>query len=179
MKMVLSTEEEKKRMELWEKGYTDSQIGKTCGVCYTTINHWRKKHNLKSNSKGQGRRLEDSEEKLRCDLFTEGYTDAEIAEVVNISKSAVSLWRSNRKLQHHHLTNDGKYGNLTSEELKFYNYLKEKRSDLDERTLLALAKYYKPRSDTNPSATLRRHVRKSRFVDVKLFSSTTMKNLIL
>lgn len=162
MIMMLPIEEDQKRRELWEQKYTDTQIAEKCGVSRATIYNWRKKYNLKSNGRGRGNYLNESEELLREDLFEKGHTDEEIADILNISTIAVFNWRIKNGLYRTRQGNEEKYQDLTDEERVFYEYLKDKHNDLRETTLLALAKFVEPRSDLSPAANLRRFAKKIR-----------------
>ncbi len=160
MIIMLSIEENKKRRELWRQKYTDAQIAEKCGVSRAAIYSWRKKYNLKSNGRGRGNYLNESEELLRQNLFEKGHTDEEIADILNISTITVFNWRIKNGLYRTRQGNEERYQDLTDEERVFYEYLKDKHNDLRETTLLALAKFVEPRSDLSPAANLRRFAKK-------------------
>ena len=157
---MLSIEENKKRRELWRQKYTDAQIAEKCGVSRAAIYSWRKKYNLKSNGRGRGNYLNESEELLRQNLFEKGHTDEEIADILNISTITVFNWRIKNGLYRTRQGNEERYQDLTDEERVFYEYLKDKHNDLRETTLLALAKFVEPRSELSPAANLRRFAKK-------------------
>ena len=53
-KQMLTQEEQEKRLELYNKGFSDRKIAKECGVSKGAIAQWRWKKGLKSNfKKGQ------------------------------------------------------------------------------------------------------------------------------
>lgn len=55
----LSEEEHKKRLELYEAGYTDKEIGEQVHVAQTAIWRWRQNNNLPTKHpvyRGQGRK---------------------------------------------------------------------------------------------------------------------------
>lgn len=46
---MLTAQEQEKRLELYNQGLTDHQIGKLVFLTPSAIYHWRKKNNLKVN----------------------------------------------------------------------------------------------------------------------------------
>jgi transposase len=100
---LLPNEEEKKRIELYEKGFNDREIAEKCDVPRTTISFWRRKCNLPSTiergRKQSGRPLLTKEEnEKRFQLYKNGFNDREIAEKCNVSKSAIHFWREKHDL---------------------------------------------------------------------------------
>jgi hypothetical protein len=49
----LSTEENQRRLEFYQRGYTDAEIGIRCGISRGGIKGWRDQLGLAANSKGR------------------------------------------------------------------------------------------------------------------------------
>jgi len=96
-KMNISDEEHLKRLEIYNKGKTDTYIAEVVGCSDHTIVYWRQKHNLEPNIK-KGNPLSEKEENERMRLYNLGFDDKQIAEKMNISKEAVNSWRNLRGL---------------------------------------------------------------------------------
>lgn len=103
----LSEEEEKKRLDLYNKGMSDAEIAKRVYVGKNVIQRWRTRRGLppnfpkgfqKGNKYGCMGRLSDIQENKRRDLLKRGLNDAQIARIVGVENSTISQWRRSREL---------------------------------------------------------------------------------
>ncbi len=85
-------ERNERRMRLYKKELSDYEIAKIEKTAITTIWHWRNKLELKPNpSKQQRKYIKDSIKRL--ELYSQGYSDIEIAEKSKTSLTSVREWR--------------------------------------------------------------------------------------
>lgn len=161
MPLPLSEDENAKRKRLWELGLSDSKIADIRKVSRAAIHDWRVKNGLKSNSKGQGNHLPSDEYELRLLLIKDGYTDAEIASIVGITKQSLTFWRWNKGI-YKDTTLSQRHEQLTEEEENLFNYLKDKYPEEKEVHLISLTNFAKPRADITPTVKQRDFVRKIR-----------------
>ena len=89
---------EKVRMKLYNEGLNDSEMGRRLKVDRTTIQAWRTRRGLKSNFSHSGPRLSKDEEEERMKLYRKGLINGKIGEKLKLTTSAISAWRTSRKL---------------------------------------------------------------------------------
>lgn len=157
--MSLNETENTRRKKLWEEGLTDTKIANVCEVSRAAIHDWRKKNGLKSNSKGKGNQLDNEETKVRTEMVKAGYTDAEIASFVGISRQSMTFWRHNHGLYKDRTLND-RYNDLGRDEVHLLHYLQNKYPGAHETHLVSLTKFAKPRANVTPTVKQRDSVRK-------------------
>ena len=91
---MITPEDHAKRLELYNKGYTDPEIGKELYLAPNTVALWRKKYNLPS--KYGERRQANTKKILEC--YNNGMTDREIFDCVGVSLEYIRTFRSKRGL---------------------------------------------------------------------------------
>lgn len=96
-RLLLPADQEKARMELYQKGLNDCQIGRELGVSDTTISMWRKARELPPNRPVN--RLTQEQAALRTQMYEAGASDREIAEALGLNPNSVNAWRQSRKLK--------------------------------------------------------------------------------
>jgi transposase len=89
------------RMELYRRGYSDSQIAQTIGVPESTILSWRKQRgltvqNIIKPSKYDGILNEFGDQ--ITELYLNGHRDYTIAKILNIPQAAIERWRYRNRL---------------------------------------------------------------------------------
>lgn len=89
----LSQKEEKARISLWNKGYTDTEIARVVGCTSAAIHYWRKRKGIPSNNNKMKGPLSEEEEILRASLWGELLQDKEIAEKLGLSVGVINKWR--------------------------------------------------------------------------------------
>lgn len=87
---ILYTMRESEFEELYNQGYTDTDISRELKESVHHIRKWRYANGLTANPK---RSLVIYEE-----LYTKGMTDGQIAEIVGVHKTSVTNWRERRNL---------------------------------------------------------------------------------
>lgn len=85
-------------IELYNKGYNDSEISRIMNVNNVTIKNNRESLNLSSNFKYK-RKFDESKFKK---LYNMGYNDMKIAEILNVSTSAVQNYRKQKGIKSNH-----------------------------------------------------------------------------
>jgi hypothetical protein len=85
-------------VELYNKGYNDSEISRIMNVNHVTIKNNREVLNLPSNFKYK-RKFDENEFKKLYDL---GYNDCKISEILKISNSAVQDYRKQKGMKSNH-----------------------------------------------------------------------------
>ena len=95
----LPPDEEKKRLELYNQGLNDVQIGKEVYVTRYAIRSWRQTRGFPPNMKrGEKPRVPEKEHRLRLKYYNQGLNDTEIGEEVGLSKTGVAYWRGAHNL---------------------------------------------------------------------------------
>ncbi|MFW5794906.1 MAG: terminase gpP N-terminus-related DNA-binding protein [Bacillota bacterium] len=94
--MRISEKEHKKRLKLYNKGFTDKEIAEKLGLTETPISHWRNKNNLEPNAKIE--KIDDEIREQIEDYYFEGFSDNKIAEKLGISFGTVILYRRRNNL---------------------------------------------------------------------------------
>lgn len=94
---TISNDENERRLELYNKGYTDRQIANELHYSVCTIFQWRRKRGLKANNP-QIKRLTKNDQKFRMDLYNKGFGDLKIASACGVTKSAITQWRRKNNL---------------------------------------------------------------------------------
>lgn len=92
---MLLPEEHNKRLELYNRGYTDTQMAQELYVSTNAVWMWRRKHNLPCKYSLYKEELE--KQRLAC--YNEGMTDEEMASCLNLSVKYVGKWRNKYKLK--------------------------------------------------------------------------------
>lgn len=109
----LTEQEEKERMDLYNKGLDDKQMSEIIHFPKKTIQSWRFNRGLpgnkekgfqKGNLLGSISRLPKEEHELRMRLYNKGLIDRKVAKVCHVSNAAIYKWR--RK---YNLPANGKY----------------------------------------------------------------------
>lgn len=88
----LSSEEERLRMDLYQRGLTDTQMAQKIGLPVSTIAGWRKRRKLIANKES----LKDA---ARMALYRKGLSDGDIGRILGVSNGVIREWRKKRKLQ--------------------------------------------------------------------------------
>ena len=105
--MMLTPDEDKRRLDLYNQGMSDAEIAKRCHVIKSVVNGWRTRRGLppnapkgfqKGNKYGCMSRLSEVKENKRRDLLKRGLNDAQIARIVGVENSTISQWRRRRGL---------------------------------------------------------------------------------
>lgn len=108
----LDEEEEKLRMELYNKGYVDIKIAKAVNRSNVTISNWREERGLEPNGKkliGPSKKginkLPEEEHQRRMELYKQGLSDPEIGKIIGLKPKSVSAWRKEHNLESNYLKN--------------------------------------------------------------------------
>lgn len=88
----LSSEEERLRMDLYQRGLTDTQMAQKIGLPVSTIAGWRKRRKLIANK-------ENIKDTARMALYRKGLSDGDIGRILGVSNGVIREWRKKRKLK--------------------------------------------------------------------------------
>lgn len=89
---TISNDEHERRLELYNKGYTDRKIAEELHYSACTIAQWRWNNGLKPNHEPV-KHLTEDEQNFRIDLYNKGFGDLKIASICGVTKSAITQWR--------------------------------------------------------------------------------------
>ena len=78
--------------QLYDEGYSDSQIGDILGVARQTVGCWRRKSGLTVHNPVVT--VEDN----RMELYYKGMTDPDIARAVGVTQAVIWRWRTRKGL---------------------------------------------------------------------------------
>lgn len=99
--MAISDEEHQKRLELYNQGFNDRQIGEKVGLVQNGIYNWRKRNDLPANN-SLGEKISKKENQKRLKYYNLGMNDNEIAEKINVTPPAIFYWREKNNLKTNH-----------------------------------------------------------------------------
>jgi phosphomannomutase len=86
------------RLKLYNQGLSDGDIAKIEGSQDSSVRYWREKNNLEANPSTRTIEIE-KKNKIRMDLYNQGFVDSQIAKLTNTSSSNIATWRKYRKLK--------------------------------------------------------------------------------
>lgn len=95
----ISDKEHQRRLDYYNQGLTDREIGEEVGLSKSGVAYWRGSYDLPANRErgdndGQGGpSISKAEHNARLNLWKDGLTDREIAERRGVSHTAIGEWR--------------------------------------------------------------------------------------
>jgi WhiB family redox-sensing transcriptional regulator len=86
------------RMEMYDQGLNDRELGAALGMTHKAIIAWRKRENLPANSPAH---LPHTPEQTRTKwaAYEAGQTDAVIAQIVGCTQESIRKWRMRNQLK--------------------------------------------------------------------------------
>lgn len=115
-KVAKDSAEHKKRMELYQQGLVDRQIAEKVGGSQTTIGAWRRFNRLPPNRARVEKATYADRYKRRTELYHQGLSDKQIAEIEGVTRAAISTWRHRNNPKHYDLRRTNNLKKLTSHE---------------------------------------------------------------
>lgn len=104
MPRYVSKADAKRRRNLYEKGLSDTAIGRELGIDRSCITKWRLSVGLPSRyatkipREALSKRTDQNGQELRMRLYADGLSDKDIGERLGVSPSTISSWRQRHKL---------------------------------------------------------------------------------
>lgn len=88
-------------MECYQHGCSDGKIAQKCGVSVQAIYRWRRRRNLPPNGKVGDTQLilDPDDDQRRYELYSQGYSDTQIATAVGVRPATILKWRQRRNLE--------------------------------------------------------------------------------
>jgi len=117
---ALPTDEETRRLELYNQGLTDDEIALLVGCSPNAVGKWRWRRGLPAHRKAVRRRgkkgcpyLDPAEHERRLELYNQGLSDGQIAAIIGRHSSSIFFWRRRCGLPAHQ-HNDQHNGTVSS-----------------------------------------------------------------
>lgn len=93
----ISASEDADRLELYNQGLTDAEIGRRLGLTGRAITHWRRSRNLKSHRQAIVLTAKQAKDVMR--LYLQGMNDYKIASQLGVPRHIVLKFRVNNDLK--------------------------------------------------------------------------------
>lgn len=98
---VLTEEEQTERLELYNEGLSDREIGERLYIGENAVRYWRKKNNLPTHFRNRNLEkgyLPGGIYYERMELWKRGFSEKEIAEKQGVNVKVIHSWRTNKHL---------------------------------------------------------------------------------